>query len=112
VTEIDAILHRAKSLVHFDATRWNLARILHPDLITCHRFCVANKRRADAVYAARISTGAAERFLRRHGWPAALPAFFARHRGELEHLSWDVGLDFTGMDGALCFTKASLYGAF
>lgn len=110
--EIDAIVHRMRSLVHFDAVNGKLSDVLHPDLLACQRFCVANKRSADAVYAARISTDAAARFLARHRWPAELLSFVTERGPELDHLFWDVGFDFTGTGGELRLTKSSIYGTF
>src|SRR5690606_34580340 len=78
-TEIDEVLHRARSLVHFDHLRWNLARILPPEFLNAHRVCLANKRRADATYASRIPTPALRRFLARHPFPEPLRAFVVEH---------------------------------
>ncbi|MBX3248093.1 MAG: hypothetical protein KF901_13020 [Myxococcales bacterium] len=110
--EIDELLHRARSLVHFDHLRWNLAHVLPPDFLAAHRVCVANKRRADAVYASRVPTPALTRFLERHSFPSALSVFARRHAAELDHLLWDVGVDFQGTDGELRFVKAGVYGSF
>jgi hypothetical protein len=110
--EVDHLLHRARSLVHFDHLRWNLARILPPDFLAARRVCVANKRRADAVYASRVPTAALARFLDRHEFPGPLRAFVARHASELDHLLWDLGVDFEGTEGALRFVKAGFYGSF
>src|SRR5579883_1073033 len=40
-TEIDDVLHRVRSSVHFDPRRDNLARLITPALLQCGRLCVA-----------------------------------------------------------------------
>jgi len=109
-TGIDEVLHRLQSSVHFDARRHRLAELMSPSLRRCHRVCVSNKRHADAMYFSRITTSAAAAFCRQHGWPAALTRFV--ESGELDHLQWDVGVDFSSVDGALTIGKTGIYGSF
>ncbi|MEZ4298042.1 MAG: hypothetical protein R3B70_24000 [Polyangiaceae bacterium] len=109
--DIDTVLHRLRSSVHFDERRDNLGALMPPSLFRCGRLCVANKRSADALYFSRIPTPAARAFLAQHGSPPSLIAFFDTHASELDHLLWDVGLDFRGDDGPLRVTKTSIYGS-
>ncbi len=111
-TEIDAVLHRLRSSFHLDLRRDNLGALMPPSLFRCGRVCVANKRSADALYFSRIPTSAARAFAARHGYPAPLVRFFDEHAAELDHLLWDVGLDFRGDTGPVRITKTSLYGSF
>ena len=108
--DIDEILHRLGSSVHFDARRHRLAQLLPPSLRRCHRVCVANKRASDALYSSRITTAALAAFCTEHAWPAALGGFVRTHAGELDHLLWDVGLDFEARDGLLSVEKTGVYG--
>jgi hypothetical protein len=98
--------------VHFDWKRDSLAELLPPWMFRCHKLCVANKRRADALYAARVTTTALERFLARHGWPRELAEFIRVHAGELDHLYWDVGVDFAREDDVVVAGKTGIYGFF
>jgi hypothetical protein len=111
-TEIDVILHRLGSSVHFDRRRHNLATLVPLSLLRCHRLCVANKRSADAIYASRIPTRALLDFMARTSWPRELRGFVERYESELDLLLWDVGLDFSGQGGTLWVRKSSLYGSF
>ncbi|MBK8254636.1 MAG: hypothetical protein IPK82_18480 [Polyangiaceae bacterium] len=110
--DIDAVLHRLRSSVHFDDARDNLGALIPPWLFRCGRMCVANKRRADGLYFSRIATPAAQRFVAERAFPESVVRFFAEHRGELDHLLWDVGFDFVGDTEPLVITKASIYGSF
>jgi hypothetical protein len=111
--EIDEVLHRLRSSLHFDARRdGGLARLLPPSLLRCHRVCVANKRASDALYFSRVPTPVAARFLVEHAWPAPLAGWLAAHAAELDHLLWDLGVDFHSNEGVLHITKSGIYGAF
>ncbi len=107
---IEEVLHRLGSSLHFDARRHQLAQLLPPGLRRCHRVCVANKRNADALYSSRITTSALAAFCKEHQWPAALTGFVTAHAAELDHLLWDVGLDFVSRSGELVVEKTGLYG--
>jgi hypothetical protein len=109
-TEIREILHEIHQSVFVDFTRVSLARVLLPELIDCNRVCVAKKRFADAVYYSGIDVGQLVFFLRRFGYPPPIQAFVAEHRGALDHLRFDVGIDYTMQpDGSLVMTKSSYY---
>jgi hypothetical protein len=110
--DVDEVLHRLRSSVHFDPQRDRLAAVLPPALRRCGRVCVANKRRSDAVYASRIPTPALAWFLRTYGWPDPLGALVEQHRADLDHLLWDVGLDFDRESGSIEVRKTGIYGSF
>lgn len=111
-TEIDHVMQRLRSSVHFDWKRDALTQLLPPWLFRCHRLCVANKRHADALYAARIPVSALQKFLALHAWPEALRGFVETHAHELNHLTFDVGIDFAREAGALHTRKTGIYGFF
>jgi hypothetical protein len=110
--DIDAVLHRLRSSVHFDERRGDLGALMPPSLFRCGRLCVANKRSADAMYFSRIGSAAARAFVAARGYPEGVVTFFDKHSSELDHLLWDVGLDFRGDTGPLRVTKTSIYGSF
>jgi hypothetical protein len=109
-TEIREILHEIHQSVFVDFTRVSLSRVLLPELIDCNRICVAKKRFADAVYYSGIDVGQLAYFLRLLGYPPPIQAFIAANRAQLDHLRFDVGIDFTMRpDGSLVMTKSSYY---
>ena len=108
--EIREILHEIRQSVFVDYERVSLSRVLLPELIDCNRICVAKKRFADAVYYSGIDVGQLLFFLRRFGYPAAIEAFVTQHRAVLDHLRFDVGIDYTMQpDGSVTMTKSSYY---
>jgi hypothetical protein len=109
-TEIREILHEIRQSVFVDFTRVPLSRILLPELIECNRICVAKKRVADAVYYSGIDVGQLVFFLRTLAYPSPIVAFVEAHRAQLDHLRFDVGIDYTMQpDGSLTMTKSSYY---
>ena len=108
--EIRHILHEIRQSVFVDFERASLSRMLLPELIDCNRICVAKKRFADALYYSGIDVGQLLFFMRRFGYPAAVESFVAEHRGLLDHLRFDVGIDYTMQpDGSVLIAKSSYY---
>ncbi len=113
--DIDDILHRLRSSVHFEPSRHNLAALMPPPLFRCGRICVANKRGSDALYFSRIPTAPLRWFLDRHAWPEPLRRFAsaASAGARFGHLLWDVGVDFRSTEGgAPAVHKTGVYGSF
>ena len=110
--EIRDVLDRLRVAFHFDSVRERLVDVLPPHLFDCHRICVANKRHSDALYFSRISTPALQRFVSEHQWPAALSTFVETRSDELDHLLWDVGIDYVARKGHATPVKTGVYGTF
>lgn len=110
--EIDEILGRLRASVHWSPREASLSTVLFPELLECHSLCVANKRRADAIYCSRVATRRLDGFFERFGWPAPLRAWVDARRGDLDHLLWDVGYDYRFERGRVVHGKSSLYGTF
>jgi hypothetical protein len=109
--EVNAMLHDIKASAFIDYATVPLSRVLLPELFACNRICVAKKRHADAVYYSGVDVDQLRFFLRRFDYPAAIVDFVDRHRAELEHLRFDVGVDVAlDAEGRLTSTKSSYYG--
>lgn len=98
------------SSAHVDSARVGIDEILWPELRECRVIVVANKKGNDAVYFAGIDVDQLLFFLRRMRYPDALVAFVARHRSRLDHLRYDVGIDYRMQAGELVFLKSGYYG--
>lgn len=113
--EIDTVLGLVKSsaFVDFASDPRLLGRVLVPELFACKKVCVAKKRARDGIYFSGIDVEQLLAFLRRFGWPGALVERAAAHAAGLDHLYFDVGVDYAP-DGAggLVYPKTSLYGTF
>jgi hypothetical protein len=97
---------------HVDTTRVTVDQILWPELRECRVIVVANKQTHDAVYFSGIRVDQLLFFLRRMRYPTPLIAHVEAHRAELDHLQYDVGLDYRMEEGELVYLKSGYYGIF
>ena len=71
---------------------------------------VANKKFNDGVYFSRIKIDPLIGFLERERFPADLVGFAKEHRDGLDHMLYDVGIDYVVEDGAVKVVKSAFYG--
>ena len=83
-----------------------------PELRCCSTLVVANKRTNDAVYFTRVGVDALLSFLQRLDYPRSLVEFVISQRGRLDHLRYDLALDFRMEEGQMNLLKSSFYGYF
>jgi hypothetical protein len=100
------------SAAYFDDTRLPVEEVLVPELARCQTICVANKQTHDCVYFSGVDVEQLVFFLERLRYPAAIRAFVREHRGELDHLLFDVGFDYRMEGGRLTVLKSGYYGVF
>lgn len=111
-TQIREIVDKVRSSAYLDLAHFDIDTVLWPELRRCQTIVVANKRHHDGVYFSRITIDQLLFFLRRMGFPAAQIEFAEKHRAELNHLLYDVGIDYRMEDGRLKVIKSAYYGAF
>ena len=113
--EIETVLGLVESsyFVDFASDPRLLSKVLVPELFACKKVCVAKKRLRDGVYFSGIDVDQLLAFLRRFGWPASLVEAVSADHDRLDHLFFDVGVDYEP-DGAggLRYPKTSFYGTF
>jgi len=95
-----------------DTGRIGIDRILLPELRDCRTICVANKQKNDCVYFSEIDVTQLLFFLKRLDYPAEIVGFVEANRANLDHLLYDVGLDYRMEDGELVVSKSGYYGVF
>ena len=87
-------------------------KALLPDYLSdCHTICQATKQRGDGLYFSRIRTSALERFLATY-LPGPALDLIQERQAELEHLLWDIGIDYSVAFGTTeaSVRKAGIYG--
>lgn len=97
---------------YVDTTRIHFDRILWPELRDCRTICVANKRHNDCVYFSEINVDQLLFFLKALAYPPAIVDFFETNRGSLDHLLYDVGLDFIVDGSDVRILKSGYYNVF
>jgi hypothetical protein len=114
----DAVTDRAEAVrkisnsPHADLSRIALDDILVPELRDCRTLCVANKRSHDCIYFSGVQVHQLLHFLRRFDYPHGIVEFVRGHERLLDHLTYDVGFDYTVRDGRLTPAKSGFYGVF
>ncbi|MCJ2038376.1 hypothetical protein MKK55_05305 [Methylobacterium sp. J-059] len=108
--ERQAICAKVATSAHLDLPSLDLDEILWPSLARCGTIVVANKTLNDGVYFSRISIGQFIAFLERLDYPEATRRFVTDNRARLDHLLFDVGIDYAVIDGRICVVKSAYYG--
>jgi hypothetical protein len=108
--EMNDIIAKVSCSAHHDLRGLPISAILRPDLLKCEVIVVANKKYNDGVYFSRIKVDPLIAFLEHEGFPPALIAFAKRHRHDLDHMLYDVGLDYVVEGGVVKITKSAFYG--
>lgn len=98
--------------MHFDAARGAIEQVLRPELCRCQTICIANKRHADTVYFSGVTVDQLLWFLGQSCCPQPFVDFVSSRRGELDHLLYDVGFDYTATPNGPAIGKSGVYGVF
>ena len=77
------------------------------DLVWC-----SYKPDRDGVYAGRVDVSDLDEFLARYGYPQHLQDWVRGHLDQLDHLRYDIGMDYTIHDGQIQVHKTGFYGYF
>ena len=98
-----AFLHDADDLA---------AQVLRDELRSCRTICLANKRTTNTVYYSEVNVQQLLFFLDWQKYPTAFVEFVRQHQHELDHLLYDVGVDYRIRNGRVEFVKSGIYGVF
>ena len=108
--EMDDIVAKVSCSAHHDLRGLPVSAILRPELLDCGVIVVANKKFNDGVYFSRIKIGQLVDFLEREQFPADLVGFAKQHRNELDHMLYDVGIDYVVEGQTVKVLKTAFYG--
>jgi hypothetical protein len=84
--------------------------LLRPALMDCQTICLANKRVSNTVYFSGVNVLQLQDFLRWQKYPQSFQDFIAEHQPELDHLLYDVGVDYQVRSNEVQFVKSGIYG--
>lgn len=107
--EMEAIRAKVACSAHMDLPA-PIERILWPELCDCRVIVVANKKHQDGVYFSRIKVDQLIYFLKRMNYPIDLVDFVEQNRASLDHLLYDVGIDYRKTGQGLEVVKSAFYG--
>lgn len=108
--EMSDIVAKTSCSAHYDLRGLPVSQILRPELLDCEVVVVANKKFNDGVYFSRIKIEALIHFLACEKFPGDLVSFVRDHRDELDHMLYDVGIDYKVEGGNARTIKSAFYG--
>lgn len=104
------IVGKVAASAHLDLDGLDISTILWPELTDCGVIVVANKKQNEGIYFSRIRIDQLIWFVEKLGYPEAILAFLVQHRERLDHMLYDVGIDYRMIDGRLEILKSAYYG--
>lgn len=110
--QMEDIIAKIACSAQIDDRQIPLDQILWPELRDCVTICCANKPQCDCIYFSGITVDQFIYFLRRMKYPAPLTSFVVENRNRLDHMLFDVGLDYRMEGGKLIIPKTGYYGTF
>jgi hypothetical protein len=112
VHQMQDIRDKITSSVHIRPGLLDMDSVLWPELKDCETIVVANKKENDGIYFSRIDIDQLLVFLQRLNYPDPVTEFIRSNRDRLDHLLYDVGVDYKMVNGELQLLKSSYYGIF
>lgn len=104
------IVAKTSCSAHHDLRGQPIGKILRPDLLDCQVVVVANKKFNDGVYFSRLGVNPLLGFLERERFPKTLTEFVRERRDELDHMLYDVGIDYRVEGDEVRVLKSAFYG--
>ncbi len=111
-TDGDAIRDKVNCAAFLNDPNTLEQALLRPELMDCHTICLANKRTSNTVYFSGVNVQQLRFFLDWQQYPDFFRNFVHAHQHELDHLLFDVGVDYQVRDNQVEFVKSGVYGVF
>lgn len=102
-------LKTSSTILDFDQIK--LDDVIWPEL-DCKIMWIANKQKSDSLYYAGINVHQFLFFLEKLNYPDVIVSFVKNNIHLLDHLKYDVGIDFNMKNGKLNVVKSSYFGTF
>lgn len=106
------IISKTLCSAHLCLNKLSISDLLRPELVDCETIVVANKKHADGLYFSRLNLEQFITFLKKCNYPLQIIQFIEQNRTKLDHMLYDVGIDYKMINGKLAITKSAYYGFF
>ncbi len=106
------IIDKMTESVFWDVEDEQLGQLLRDELRYCDTICLANKPQSDTIYYSGIDIHQLLFFCEWQKYPQRFTEFLMANTFQLDHLKYDVGVDYRWRDGHLEFVKSGIYGCF
>ncbi len=110
--QIEEVRGKIGCSAYLEPAAFEIDAILWPELRDCQTLVVANKRHNDAMYFSRIDVRQLAMFFERLGYPGPLVTLAQDERARLDHMLYDVGIDYRVEGGTVRILKSGFYGVF
>lgn len=110
--EIDEVLAAVKrsEVVDFAAHPRLLGRAMIPELFACRRLHISKRPGRDALCFSGVNVEQLAFTYKRFELPPELLAFLTAHQAELEHLLYDVSVEYREVEGRIEYPSVAIYG--
>ena len=108
----DQIVDKLQCSVFSESWSVPIELLYRPELKGCHTICLANKRTCDTIYYSGVDIDQLLFFLEWQKYPADFSGFVRDRRSQLDHLRYDVGIDYRVLNRQIAFLKHGIYGVF
>jgi len=111
---IDEVLPLIKhsEFVDFAADKRLLGRVLIPELFACRRLHISKRHGCDALAFSGINIEQLLFAYKRFEFPAALLDFLTAHQAQLEHLLFDVAVEYRSNGRQIVYPRVGYHGSF
>lgn len=110
--QYQAICDKMVCSVFGDAVRFPFDDVMPEQLRDCNTVCIANKRMCDTIYFSGIKVEQLQYFLEWQCYPSEFVKFVHIHARSLDHILYDVGIDYRIDRSGLQILKSGIYGIF
>lgn len=111
IDEVLPLIKRSE-FVDFSADKRLLGRVLIPELFACRRLHVSKRQTCDALAFSGVNIEQLLFAYRRFEFPAAMLGFLTAHQAQLEHLLFDVAVDYRSEGSRIVYPRVGYHGSF
>lgn len=105
-------LIKTSEFVDFSADKRLLGRVMTPELFACRRVHICKRPDSDALCFSGLNIEQLAFSYKRFEFPAAMLAFLETHKDRLEHLLYDVAVDYVARAGRIVHLRCGFYSSF
>lgn len=110
--EMNEIIGKVVNSVCIDTTQIHIDEIIWPELRNCRTVCIANKQGTDCIYFSGINLEQFMFFLSKMNYKKELISLVENNSNMVDHLLFDVGIDYKMHHGRLVYPRSGYYGIF
>ncbi|PRQ04980.1 hypothetical protein ENSA7_49130 [Enhygromyxa salina] len=103
---------KTSEFVNFTAQPRLLGRVMIPELFACRRLHVAKRPTCDSLCFSGVNVEQLAFTYKRFDYPAPMLEFLTANQAALEHLLFDVAIEYREVEGRVTYPKTGYYGSF